>query len=68
MYQLRCTGKSALVIHAAHGLAERFPDGQLYVNLQGATAGLEPLAPLEVLGRFLRALGVDGGQIPRRGR
>jgi DNA-binding SARP family transcriptional activator len=57
-------GKSALAIHAAHRLAERFPDGQLYVNLQGATVGLAPLAPLEVLGRFLRALGLDGGRIP----
>jgi DNA-binding SARP family transcriptional activator/tetratricopeptide (TPR) repeat protein len=57
-------GKSALAIHAAHRLAGRFPDGQLYVNLHGATAGLTPLAPLEVLGRFLRALGMDGGQVP----
>jgi DNA-binding SARP family transcriptional activator/tetratricopeptide (TPR) repeat protein len=57
-------GKSALAIHAAHRLAVRFPDGQLYVNLQGATAGLEPLTPLEVLGRFLRALGVDGADVP----
>src|SRR6266545_4478657 len=44
-------GKTALAIHAAHGLTERFPDGQLYVNLHGSTAGLGPLAPLEVLGR-----------------
>jgi DNA-binding SARP family transcriptional activator/tetratricopeptide (TPR) repeat protein len=57
-------GKSALAIHAAHRLAERFPDGQLYVNLQGATAGLEPLAPLEALGRFLRALGVGSQEVP----
>jgi DNA-binding SARP family transcriptional activator/Flp pilus assembly protein TadD len=57
-------GKSALAIRAAHRLASRFPGGQLYVNLQGATAGLAPLAPLEVLGRFLRALGVAGDEIP----
>ncbi len=57
-------GKSALAIHAARRLAGRFPDGQLYVNLQGATVGLVPLQPLEVLGRFLRALGVDPGQVP----
>jgi hypothetical protein len=59
-------GKSALAIHAAHRLAERFPDGQLYVNLQGATVGLEPLAPLEILGRFLRALGVEPAVVPTR--
>jgi DNA-binding SARP family transcriptional activator/tetratricopeptide (TPR) repeat protein len=57
-------GKSALAIHAAHRLAERFPDGQLYVNLQGATPGLLPLAPLEVLGRFLRALGAEPAAVP----
>ncbi|MFC0530687.1 AfsR/SARP family transcriptional regulator [Phytohabitans kaempferiae] len=51
-------GKSALAVYLAHRLAHHFPDGQLYVDLQGATAGLRPLPPLEVLGRFLRALGV----------
>jgi tetratricopeptide (TPR) repeat protein len=57
-------GKSALAIQAANQLAERFPDGQLYVNLQGATPGLAPLDPLEALGRMLRALGHDPTQIP----
>jgi tetratricopeptide (TPR) repeat protein/transcriptional regulator with XRE-family HTH domain len=57
-------GKSALAIHAAHRLAGDYPDGQLYVDLHGATAGLAPLAPIEVLGRFLRALGVDPAAIP----
>jgi tetratricopeptide (TPR) repeat protein len=57
-------GKSALAIHAAHQLAARFPDGQLYLNLQGATAGLRPLAPVEALARLLRALGFEGRDIP----
>jgi len=57
-------GKSALAVHAAHLLAAEFPDGQLYVNLQGATAGLDPLATEVVVGRLLRALGVDGRDIP----
>jgi DNA-binding SARP family transcriptional activator len=57
-------GKSALAVHAAHRLAERFPDGQLYVNLQGSTPGLAPLRPLEALGRMLRSLGVDPAQVP----
>jgi len=57
-------GKSALAIHAAHLGAERFPDGQLYVNLQGATPGLAPLEPLDALGRMLRSLGLDPAQIP----
>src|SRR5215469_4852961 len=54
-------GKSALAVHAAHLLASQFPDGQLYANLLGAT---QPADPAEVLGRFLRDLGVDGHRIP----
>src|SRR6185437_4135253 len=54
-------GKTALAIHAAHRLRDRFPDGQLYVSLQGATS---PLSPGEVLARFLRDLGVPDAAIP----
>lgn len=57
-------GKSALAVHVAHQLADRFPDGQLYVDLQGATAGLRPMPPVEGLGRFLRALSVTDGAAP----
>jgi len=56
-------GKTALAVHVAHVLRERFPDGQLYVDLRGA--GPQPLTPAEVLLRFLRALGVDAGAVPR---
>lgn len=55
-------GKSALAVHAAHQLRGFFPDGQLYANLSGASAG--PAAPGEVLARFLRDLGVDGESVP----
>jgi DNA-binding SARP family transcriptional activator/Tfp pilus assembly protein PilF len=57
-------GKSALAIHLAHQLAPQFPDGQLYVDLQGAAAGLRPLEPRDVLGRFLRALGSQESDLP----
>ncbi|GAA2355700.1 regulatory protein AfsR [Catellatospora methionotrophica] len=57
-------GKSALVVHAAHRLAGEFPAGQLYLDLHGATVGLPPAEPAEILGRLLRALGVPGGQVP----
>ncbi|HKN50589.1 MAG TPA: tetratricopeptide repeat protein, partial [Actinomycetota bacterium] len=59
-------GKSALAIQVAHELAGAgaFSDGQLYVNLRGATVGLPPLDPLDALGRMLRGLGVEPTQIP----
>ena len=54
-------GKTALAVHVAHQLRDRFPDGQLFVNLQGATS---PLRSSEVLARFLRDLGVPDVAIP----
>jgi tetratricopeptide (TPR) repeat protein/transcriptional regulator with XRE-family HTH domain len=55
-------GKTTLAVHAAHQMRALFPDGQLYVNLRGVEA--QALDPSDVLGRFLRALGVDGQSIP----
>src|SRR5215469_6682093 len=55
-------GKTTLAVHAAHQVRAAFPDGQLYVDLSGASA--RPAAPGEVLARFLRDLGVDGDKVP----
>jgi DNA-binding SARP family transcriptional activator len=55
-------GKTSLAIHAAHRLRDQYPDGQLYVDLLGATA--QPQAPADVLARFLRDLGVESTQVP----
>ncbi|WP_395483483.1 BTAD domain-containing putative transcriptional regulator [Streptomyces sp. KHY 26] len=57
-------GKSALALHVAHELRERFPDGQLYVNLHGATPGVPPLAPAQALAALLRDLGVAPRTVP----
>ncbi len=59
-------GKSALAIQVGHELTDAgaFPDGQLYVNLQGATPGLAALHPLDALGRMLRSLGMEPAEIP----
>jgi DNA-binding SARP family transcriptional activator/tetratricopeptide (TPR) repeat protein len=55
-------GKTTLAIHAAHQVREQFPDGQLYVDLLGASP--RPAAPGEVLARFLRDLGIHGDKVP----
>jgi DNA-binding SARP family transcriptional activator len=57
-------GKTTLAVHAAHEVSARFPDGQLYVDLLGASSQTAP--PGEVLARFLRDLGVEGDKIPAR--
>ncbi|MGZ3142168.1 BTAD domain-containing putative transcriptional regulator [Lentzea chajnantorensis] len=57
-------GKTTLAVHWARGAADRFPDGQLYVNLRGFDRHREPVAPGDALSRFLEALGVPPDRIP----
>ncbi|MEY9859768.1 tetratricopeptide (TPR) repeat protein [Catenulispora sp. GAS73] len=56
-------GKTSLALRFAHRVRAQFPDGDLFVNLQGYDVG-PPLAPAAALERFLRALGVPGGDLP----
>ncbi|ONI86414.1 hypothetical protein ALI144C_10830 [Actinosynnema sp. ALI-1.44] len=55
-------GKTALAVRAGRRVAGEFPDGQLFIDLQGN--GPRPRGPSEVLARFLRDLGVDGADVP----
>ncbi|MFE2725394.1 BTAD domain-containing putative transcriptional regulator [Kitasatospora sp. NPDC059327] len=56
-------GKTATVVQWAHAAAEDFPDGQLFADLNGFGPG-HRVEPTEVLGRFLRALGVEERELP----
>lgn len=57
-------GKTALALHWAHHNLRRFPDGQLFVDLQGFSPAGEPVDPAVAIRGFLAALGVDPGQLP----
>ncbi|WP_168801415.1 AfsR/SARP family transcriptional regulator [Glycomyces buryatensis] len=56
-------GKTALAVHWAHRVAERFPDGQLYLDLRGHS-GEAALRPIEALTALLGSLGVPAGNVP----
>ncbi|MCX2953028.1 ATP-binding protein [Lentzea sp. NEAU-D7] len=57
-------GKTALALHWAHRAADRFPDGQLYVNMRGFDPDREPMTVAEAVRGFLDALGVPSDAIP----
>lgn len=61
-------GKSALAVHVAHLIRDRFPDGQLHVDLHGFGSAQGESAPYgkppaDALGDMLRALGVQEGEL-----
>src|SRR5262249_20237277 len=57
-------GKTALAVYWAHQVADRFPDGQLYVNLRGFDPSGSVMDPAEAVRRFLDALQVPAERIP----
>jgi DNA-binding SARP family transcriptional activator/tetratricopeptide (TPR) repeat protein len=56
-------GKTAVAVRWAHRVSERFPDGQLYLDLRGFGPG-EPTAPAQALETLLHGLGVPGEHVP----
>jgi tetratricopeptide (TPR) repeat protein/DNA-binding XRE family transcriptional regulator/DNA polymerase III delta prime subunit len=57
-------GKTALALRLAHQVKDRFPDGQMYVDLHGYSPDAQPSRPDVVLEEFLVALGTSASAIP----
>ncbi|MFS8099068.1 winged helix-turn-helix domain-containing protein [Lentzea alba] len=57
-------GKTALAVHVAHLLVDRFPDGQLFIDLQGFAPNAAPMSSDEALRRLLVGLGVSQKDLP----
>ena len=57
-------GKTTLALRVGHLLRSSFPDGQLYLQLAGASHRRRQRDPGEALGELLRAIGVHGSTIP----
>lgn len=56
-------GKTAAAVHASHRVADRFADGQVWLNLRGTRP--DPVDPMELLARVLDRMGVPAPSLPR---
>ena len=57
-------GKTAFAVHAAHRLADHFPDGRFFLELHGHTPGRAPVEPADALASLLLSWGVAARGIP----
>lgn len=58
-------GKTSLAVHAGHLLADRHPDGQLFIRLHAHTPGQSPADPAELLATLLTSLGLASRSLPQ---
>lgn len=54
----RAVGTSVCALQVAHQIADRFPDGHVYLDLRAAAAGRPPMTPARVLRRVLHLAGL----------
>ncbi|MEU5700306.1 AfsR/SARP family transcriptional regulator [Streptomyces aurantiacus] len=62
------SGKTALAVHLAHRLRDRFPDGRVFLHLGhlgGLSADRTPPTPARALTELLRLLGMTTKELPR---
>jgi DNA-binding SARP family transcriptional activator len=57
-------GKTWLALAWAHRHLDRFPDGQLFVDLRGFSPDSQPIDPVGAVRGFLGALGVAADRVP----
>jgi tetratricopeptide (TPR) repeat protein len=57
-------GKTTLAVHWTRQVVDRFPDGQLHVNLRGFDPAIPPMRPAEAIRTVLDALGAQASRIP----
>jgi tetratricopeptide (TPR) repeat protein/DNA-binding XRE family transcriptional regulator len=57
-------GKTTFMVHAAHRLAGRFPDGQFFLPLHAHTPGQRPVGPADALASLLLSAGVAEQHVP----
>ncbi len=57
------TGKTTVAVRIAHQVADRFPDGQSFIDLHGHSDSAS-VDPARALDRLLREFGVSGDRVP----